>query len=81
MSTPHFVATHVRYTTLALCVAAAVASLPWMALRPGAWPAVIFLLACALILVGLYVLWVIALALLGMYLWKSNLKRIVVQGG
>ncbi len=25
--------------------------------------------------------WVIALALLGMYLWKSNLKRIVVQGG
>ena len=54
MSHPQFVATHVRYTTFALCVIAAVVSLPWMAVRPGAWPLTLFLVACALILVGLY---------------------------
>ncbi|WP_291551872.1 FMN-binding glutamate synthase family protein [Comamonas sp. SCN 65-56] len=54
MSHPHFVATHVRYTTFALCVLAAVVSLPWMAMRPGAWPLGVFALACALIVVGLY---------------------------
>lgn len=52
MSQSHFVATHVRYTTLALCVLAALASLPWMAARPGAWPVTLFVLACALILLG-----------------------------
>jgi len=52
MSQSHFVATPVRYTTLALCVLAALASLPWMAARPGAWPVTFFVLACALILLG-----------------------------
>lgn len=52
MSQSHFVATHVRYTTLAVCVLVALVSLPWMVARPGAWPVTLFLLACALILLG-----------------------------